>query len=369
MLDLKGLLAEAAKSGASDLHLLTGSPPVLRKDGLIQPLEDHPVLTQPELKNAIYSLMTSHQVSRFEEELELCFSYTLPGVGYYRVSVYYQQGNVEAAIRVGITHLRSLAELGLPPQVEDLCRLPHGLILITGATGMGKTTTLNSMLDLINRERRAKIITIEDPIEYLHPNKRSLVVQQEVYSDTRSFHRALVHSLRQDPDVICVGEMRDLETIQTALTAAETGHLVLATLHTATAAGTVGRIVDVFPSDQQRQIRVMLANTLQAVIAQLLLPRQDRQGRVLAYEILLATDAVRNLIREGKNEAMLYSVMQTQSEIGMEPMDRVLKRLYEAGVISYDTAVSYARDPNFVAPLQSSPGGYPSAPDLGGKGL
>lgn len=349
MIQIDQLLAEAVKRGASDLHLLTDSPPVLRIDGQITPM-DESELSQPELRQALYSLMTPYQVTRFEEELELCFAYTVHNVGYFRVSVYYQQGNVEGAIRIGFNQIRSLPELGLPPVVEELARLPHGLVLVTGATGMGKTTTMNTLIDQINRERRAKIITIEDPIEYLHDNKRSLVVQQEVYSDTKSFGQALVHALRQDPDVICVGEMRDLETIQTALTAAETGHLVLATLHTATATGTIGRIVDVFPADQQRQIRVMLASTLQAVLAQVLLPRLDRPGRVLAYELLLANTGVRNLIREDKNEAMVYSVMQTQLDQGMETLDRVLKRLFDAGIIGYDSALSFARDPKYVCP-------------------
>jgi twitching motility protein PilT len=266
------------------------------------------------------------------------------GLGRFRVNVHMQRGSVEAAFRLVPMNIRPLEELGLPPIVSELTRKPNGLVLVTGPTGVGKTTTLAAMVDEINRERSQLIIVIEDPIEYLHTNRCSIIKQREVYSDTQSFSNALVRALRQDPDVIVVGEMRDLETISTALTAAETGHLVLATLHTPDATQTTDRILDVFPPHQQQQIKIQLADCLQGVISQQLLSRADRPGRVLAYEIMIATAAVRTLIREHATEQFL-TVLQTGRQYGMCTMDAKIKELYDQGFISLDTAISHVKNP------------------------
>jgi len=339
---LRKLLEKAVALQASDLHLTTGAPPFVRLNGEII-LMDEPVLT-PELNaRLILGILNDVQKRKIEQDLELCFSMSLPDLGYFRVNVYYQRGNLEAAIRIGMAEIKSIEELGLPPALRELARRPTGLILVTGPTGQGKTTTFNALIDAINYEERSKIITIEDPVEYIHRNVRSIIVQQEVYTDAKSFHRALGHILRQDPDIIGVGEMRDLETISAAVTAAETGHLVIATLHTNDCAQTIHRIVDVFPPHQQEQIRVQLASTLLAVINQRLLPRLDKKSRVLAYELMVATEAVRNLIRENKLQ-MLHNVIQTGKREGMVMLDEMLKDYYDRGVISYDTFMSNVKD-------------------------
>jgi twitching motility protein PilT len=268
-------------------------------------------------------------------------------VGRFRASLYFHAGCPEMAIRVGDMSIRTREDLRLPTLVDELTRLPDGLVLITGPTGMGKTTTLNYMVDLINRERRAKIVLIEDPVEFVHENRSSIVVQQEVYTDTPSFRQALVHVLRQDPDVVGIGEMRDLETISTALTAAETGHLVLATLHTPDAVQTIQRIYGVFPPEQQTHIMYQLANSLQAIVAQVLLPRADGKGRVLACEVCVATPAVRKHIREG-HPHLIINEIQTGRRLQMQTIDGSLLELYQLGEISYDVAVSTARDPNLI---------------------
>lgn len=343
-MELIDLLKLAISKEASDLHLMVGVPPVLRIHGEIIIVDADP-LTRADAERLILGGLPEEKLRILRQEQQLCYSLKLPDLGYFRKSIYFEQGEVGAAIRVGITQLRSLEELGLPPVVAELTRKPSGLILITGPTGSGKTTTMNSMIDLINRDRRCKIIMVEDPIEYVHPNKRSIVVQQEIYTDAPSFSKALIHILRQDPDVIAVGEMRDLETIATALTAAETGHLVISTLHTPDAAQTVDRIIDVFPSGQQNQVRMQFASSLEAVISQHLLPRVDKPGRVLAAEIMIANAAVRNIIREGKTQS-LNNVILTSQSCGMQTLDWSLKDLYQKGIITYDTAATCSRMPS-----------------------
>jgi twitching motility protein PilT len=340
------LLREATDRHASDIHLVSGLPPLLRINGSIITTENEP-LDREAGKALLYPILKESQIQDFEERWRLCISTFFPDIGHFRITLYYSGGNVECAIRVCPPVIRGLEELGLPEPATELARRHAGLVLITGPTGMGKTTTMAAMVDQVNRERQAKIVMVEDPIEYRHIHRKSIVVQQEVGSDVRSFGEALIHILRMDPDVICVGEMRDLETIATALTAAETGHLVLATLHTPDSAGTVDRILDVFPSSQQPQIITQLSATLQGVISQQLIPRLDKPGRVLATEVLIGNQAVRNLIRERKTH-QLYSAIQMGGEFGMQLMDDSLKELYESGIISYDDAVSRARDPDHI---------------------
>jgi twitching motility protein PilT len=341
--EMEQLLALSVKENASDLHLAVGAPPSLRIQGDLSPV-DFPNLTPEISKRLVYSILTEEQKAKFEKEWELDFSYAIEGLSRFRVNVYFERGNVGAAFRVISAKIESLEKLGLPPIVGQLARKPHGLVVVTGPVGVGKTTTLAAMLDLINRERKCRILTIEDPIEYIYQHNKSIIFQREVYSDTKSFSQALIHAFREDPNVICVGEMRDLDTISTALTAAETGHLILATLHTAEAAQAVDRVIDVFPGSQQQQIRVQLAMTLEGIIAQQLLPRADGKGRVAAVEVLIATPAVRNLIREGKEEQIL-NVMQTSAKFGMQTMDQALKDLYVKEAITYEVAVSKAKDP------------------------
>lgn len=340
---LDKILRGARKLGASDVHLIRGVAPVVRINGEIQFIQGE-ALDEACLKGLMNELATPQQRERFEREWKLCFSRCWEGVGRMRISVYYHGGCPEMAIRLCESRIRTAEELGLPPIVAELTRLTSGLIIVTGPTGVGKTTTLNYMIDVINQERRAKIITIEDPVEFVHENFRSIIIQQEVLTDVKSFREALVHVLRQDPDVIVIGEMRDLETIETALTAAETGHLVLATLHTPDTVQTVQRIYSVFPAEHQNAIIVQLASTLQAVLAQKLLPRADGKGRVLACEVLVATPAVRAHIRECK-EHQCYSEMQMGRKYQMQTMDAALLELYQRGDITYDVALSHARDP------------------------
>ena len=341
--DMRELFQLAAERRASDIHLTEHAPPMLRIDGSLEPTTLAP-LTRADAKRLIYSLLTDRQKAQFERELELDMSIDVQALGRFRVNVHMQRGSVEAALRLVPSQVHSLQELGLPPVVAELARKPNGLVLVTGPTGVGKTTTLAAMVDLINRERRHHIVIIEDPIEYVHQNHLSIIKQREVYADTKSFASALVHVLRQDPNVIVVGEMRDLETISTALTAAETGHLVLATLHTADAAQTIDRILDVFPPHRQDEVKVQLADCLQGVVSQQLLPRADKPGRVLAYEIMIATPAVRNLIREHATE-QVPTTLQTGGQFGMCTMDASIKSLYDRKIISYETAISRAKNP------------------------
>lgn len=340
--ELKNLLSLAVSKGASDLHLTEGSPPILRIDGMLH-LTDLARLSRDETKKIVLSLLDERHKAIFEEELEFDFSFEIPDLGRFRVNIHMQRGSVEAAFRIIPSYIKTIEELGLPSVVKDLARKPNGLVLVTGPTGVGKTTTLTSMVDLINSEKRYIIIMIEDPVEYVHKNKRSIIKQREVYSDTKSFPSALRHALRQDPNVIVVGEMRDLETISTTLTAAETGHLVLATLHTPTASQTIDRIIDVFPPHQQHQVRVQLAECLQGVITQELLPRADGKGRIVATEILFATQGVRHLIRE-QQTSQIPNLIQTGSQYGMKGMDKSLKELCQRGLITEETALSRVRN-------------------------
>ena len=333
------LLEQVLERGASDLHITSGAPPVIRVNGALTRLEQFPELAPDVIQRMVYSILTQKQRERLEQDLELDVSYALPGKGRFRVNVYFQRDSLGAAFRMIPFEIRSVEELGLPRQVEDFARLPRGLILVTGPTGSGKSTTLAALLDVVNRARDQHIMTVEDPIEFLHHHKRCIVNQREVGQDTQSFATALKHVLRQDPDVILVGEMRDLETISTALTAAETGHLVFATLHTQDAPQTIDRIIDVFPPFQQQQIRVQLAVTLQAVVTQQLLPTADRRGRVAGCEILVATPAVQNLIREAKIH-QVYSAMQAGGKFGMQTMDTALAGLVRSNRITFETAVA-----------------------------
>ncbi len=343
---LDGILRRAMRNRASDIHLVVGLPPMFRVDGdlvadVIQPLGRN------DIREMVYSAITSDQRETFEREWELCISVYVADLGHFRITVYYHHSNIEASIRSCPLSLRSPQELGLPEIVNTLIEKRSGLVLITGATGSGKTTTFNCIIDMINRQRRAKIITVEDPVEFVHENRLSIIVQQQVHSDTRSFSSALMHILRQDPDVIGVGEMRDLETIETALTAAETGHLVIATLHTPDAAQTIDRVVDAFPGDKQNQVLIQLAACLQAVIAQQLVPRVDVDGRVLATEVLVGSPGVRALIRERKT-IQLRNTIETSRNSGMHLMDRSLANLYQQGIITYDTAIVHSQSPEWI---------------------
>ncbi len=342
--DLHALLADLLELGGSDLHLTAGSPPVARVHGELTPIEGYPVLDPPTLRAMLYSILTQKQREVFENELELDLSTQLPGKARFRVNVFQQRDAMGAVMRTIPHEILPLSDLGIPVKVRDFCYLPRGFVLVTGPTGSGKSTTLASLLDVINRERPSHIMTVEDPIEFLHHHQRALVNQRELGTDTHSFAAALKHVLRQDPDVILVGELRDLETIQIALTAAETGHLVFATLHTQDAPQTVDRVIDVFPPYQQEQIRIMLAGALQGVVCQQLLKTADGRGRVAACEVMVATSAIRNLIREGKTH-QIYSVLQTSAAHGMQTMDASLATLVRAGTITRALAESRATSP------------------------
>ena len=343
---LDRLLASASDYDASDLHLVAGVPPAFRVNGEII-IADEDALTREQTTAMADSLLNDQQKKKFEQEWELCISMLHNSAGRVRATFYRRNGSPEISFRFCGERISSRQELGLPERLDELARKPNGLVLITGPTGAGKTTTLNYLVDLINNERRCKIVTIEDPIEFVHANKRAIVVQQEVLTDVRSFNRALVHVLRQDPDVLVVGEMRDFEAISTALTAAETGHLVLATMHSPNVTHALERIIGVFEGSAQRQIIMQLSNGLQGIISQELLPAADRTRRVLAYELLMANGAVRNLIRENQIHH-LENILQTGRKDGMVLMDNCLYDLYCKCLISYDTAVSRARHPDRI---------------------
>ncbi len=344
--NLDRLLAAASDFDASDLHLVAGVPPAFRVNGEII-IADEDALGEGEITVMAYSLLNEQQKRKFDQEWELCISMLHQAAGRVRVTFYRRNGHPELSFRFCGENIATREELGLPEKIDDLARKPNGLVLVTGPTGAGKTTTLNYMVNLINEERRCKIVTIEDPIEFVHANKRAIVVQQEVLTDVRSFNRALIHVLRQDPDVLVVGEMRDFEAISTALTAAETGHLVLATMHSPNVSHALERIVGVFEGSAQRQIILQLSNALQGIIAQELLPAADRTRRVLAYELIVANGAVRNLIRENQIH-QLENTIQTGRKEGMTLMDNCLYDLYCKCLITYDTALSRARHPDSI---------------------
>ncbi|MGZ4625764.1 MAG: type IV pilus twitching motility protein PilT [Kineosporiaceae bacterium] len=331
---LAELLTGMLDAGASDLHLTAGAPALVRVHGELAPLHDCPPLPPDLIQRLIYTVLTQKQRERYEADLELDFAYALPGAARFRVNVYRQRENLGAAFRRIPYDIKGLEDLGVPASVSAFAGLPRGMVLVTGPTGSGKSTTLAALIDLANRTRRDHIMTVEDPIEFLHRHKNCMVNQREVGEDTHSFANALKHVLRQDPDIILVGEMRDLETISVALTAAETGHLVFATLHTQDAAQTIDRVIDVFPPHQQQQVRVQLAGALQGVVCQALCRTADGDGRVVATEVMIATPAIRNLIREGKTH-QVYSAMQAGAQHGMHTMDQHLAELVRSGRITY----------------------------------
>jgi len=333
------LLEQLVARGASDLHISIASPPAIRVRGHIERLEGYEPLSPDDTRALLYRILNSEQQKNFEIKRQLDFAYSIPGLARFRVNVYYQREAVGAAFRVIPTDIKSAEELGLPPVLHDLAQQPRGIVLVTGPTGSGKSTTLAAIVDEINRTRAEHILTVEDPVEFVHKHKKCIVNQREIGPDATSFAEALKAALRQDPDVILVGEMRDLETISTALTAAETGHLVFGTLHTQSAPSTIDRIIDVFPPSQQEQVRIMIAGSLQGVVTQTLLPTSDGQGRVAALEILLPDDAVRNLIRQGKVE-QIYSVMQTNTKNGMQTMEQALADLVVRRVVKVEDALN-----------------------------
>ena len=335
------LLEIVVRKNASDLHIAVGIPPVIRVDGELLAMTNYATYDEHAAQRMIYDILTDEQIQTFESTYELDCSYPLGKIARFRVNIYRDKGNVAGAFRLIPAKIPTIRELNLPLVLEDLARKPRGLVLVTGPTGSGKSTTLAAMVGLINSEMSRHIITIEDPIEYLHTHKRSIINQRELGQDTKDFQIALREALREDPDVILVGEMRDLETMRLAITAAETGHLVFATVHTNNAAQTVDRIVDVFPVGQQEQIRIMLSNNLEAVVSQQLLPRAGMPGRIAAIEIMTASSAVRNLIREAKAH-QLTSVIQTSAHLGMQTMDQCLKDYYQRGLITYEEALARA---------------------------
>jgi twitching motility protein PilT len=344
MATIYDLLKIMIEKGASDLHVTTGSPPRLRVDGKLTPL-DNPPLTPVETKSLCYSILTDAQKHKFEENSELDLSFGVKGLSRFRGNIFMQRGAVAGAFRTIPFEIRTFQDLGLPEIVNDLVKKPRGLILVTGPTGSGKSTTLAAMVDRINSERYDHIITIEDPIEYLHGHKKCLINQREVNADTTSFKAALRYVLRQDPDVVLIGEMRDLETIEAALTVSETGHLTLATLHTNSSVQTINRIIDVFPAHQQEQIRVQLSFVLEGILSQQLIARKSGKGRVLGVELLVPNPAIRNLIREDKIH-QIYSMMQTgQAKFGMQTMNQSLLELYTKGHISYEDAIGRSSVP------------------------
>jgi twitching motility protein PilT len=344
-LTLGDLLRKLIEMSGSDLHITTNSPPQIRVHGVLHAL-DLPPLTPAESKQLVYGVMTDAQKHRFEEDLELDFAFGLKGLARFRANCFNQRGSVAAVLRVIPWEIKSFEDLHLPPIVAKLCERPRGLILITGPTGSGKSTTLAAMIDKINRDRHEHILTIEDPIEFVHPHKNCLVNQREVHSDTKGFTQALRAALREDPDVVLVGEMRDLETIESALRIAETGHLTLGTLHTNSASSTINRIIDVFPSHQQPQIRAQLSLVLEGILCQSLLPRVGGMGRVMAMEILIPNAAIRNLVREDKIH-QIYSAMQSgQDKFGMQTFNQSLAILYFQKQIALDAAIQRSSQPD-----------------------
>jgi twitching motility protein PilT len=343
-LDFAAVLTKMVEVRASDVHLTPGFPPAVRVRGRIVPMDDYPPLSPQETREIVYAILNDSQRKKFENQQQLDFAYAIPGVARFRVNCFFQRGAISAAFRHIPTEILSLESLGLPLVLEEFTRKPRGFVLVTGPTGSGKSTSLASMVGLINEEREEHILTIEDPIEFLHQHKKCIVNQREIGADAHDFATALKAALREDPDVILVGEMRDLETISTALTAAETGHLVFATLHTQSTAQTVDRIIDVFPPHQQQQVRMQLSIALQGIVTQQLLPTADGSARIAACEVLVPTPAIRNLIREGKTH-QIYSALQTSGAMGMQTMDAHLAQLVRRGKITRSLAEQRASVP------------------------
>ncbi len=367
MPNLHQLLKAMVEKGASDLHVTTGSPPQLRIDGKLVPLKTAP-MTPVETKQLCYSILTDAQKHKFEEENELDLSFGVKGLSRFRSNIFMQRGAVAGAFRTIPFKILTFAELGLPPIVSELSKKPRGLILVTGPTGSGKSTTLASIIDKINTERHEHIVTIEDPIEYLHPHKNCLVNQREVGADTQSFKKALKYILRQDPDVVLVGEMRDLETIEAALVISETGHLAFATLHTNSCVQTINRVVDVFPPHQQTQVRAQLSFVMEGVMTQALLPRAGAPGRVLALEVMIPNPAIRNLIREDKVH-QIYSQMQVgQQKFGMQTFNQSLLALFQRKLITLDEALGRSSDPDELKNMMGGVGTAARGPGMGPPG-
>ncbi len=343
-MDIHQLLRIAIEQGASDIHLLVPAVPTLRINGILTPIEGEPPLTPNDTEEAFQSITTEKQRERFYDELELDFAYGLPGVARFRTNIALQRGSISLSLRCVPVEVPTIDQFGLPEVCKTLALKPRGLVLVTGPTGSGKSTTLAAMINYLNEREKKKVITIEDPIEFLHKNRQCLITQRDLGDDTRAFASALKHGLRQDPDVILVGEMRDLETMSTAITAAETGHLVLSTLHTIGAAATIDRIIDVFPPYQQPQIRSQLALVLEAVLSQTLLPRVDGKGRIAAFEIMLSTYAIGNLIRESRTYE-IPSLLEVSSRQGMQALDQALRKLVEAGLVTIEEALARAYKP------------------------
>ncbi|SNR86394.1 twitching motility protein PilT [Anaerovirgula multivorans] len=345
-MDIIELLTKAVEEKASDLHLTVASPPIIRVNGKLIKMNEIKLMPE-DTKNMVQQMMTSDQMLQLKEKGELDFSYSNPGLGRFRVNAYKQRGSYSMALRVVTFRVPTIEELHLPQIITELSKKQRGLILVTGPTGSGKSTTLAAMINYMNENRTEHVLTLEDPIEYLHKHNKSVVNQREIGNDSYSFANGLRAALRQDPDVILVGEMRDLETISIAITAAETGHLVLSTLHTIGAAKTIDRIIDVFPSHQQQQIKIQLSSVLEGVISQQLLPKADGSGRVAAFEIMVTNPAIRNLIREGKTHQM-QTVIQTGGKLGMQTMDASLMSLCQNRIISRETLEKYAVDVDMV---------------------
>lgn len=349
-LNIQNLLQEMVQKGGTDLHITTQASPTIRIHGKLHPLS-YPPLTPAETKQIIYAILTDAQKHRFEEDLELDFSFGIKGIARFRANVFMQRGAVAGAFRLIPYEIRGFKELGLPPVIEKICEKPRGLVLVTGPTGSGKSTTLAAMIDKINRERQEHIVTIEDPVEYLHKHQKCIVNQRELHQDTHSFHNALRSVLREDPDVVLIGEMRDLETIEAALRIAETGHLTFATLHTNSCVETINRIIDVFPQNQQSQVRTQLSFVLEGVLCQSLLPKKDGRGRVLAVEVLIPNAGIRNLIREDKIH-QIYSMMQTSQAItGMQTYNQSLANLVFRNLISKEVALGRSSNPDELQDL------------------